>query len=246
MAHNTLYIRNLNESVKLPVLKQDLQTTFSQFGKVLDVIAHKNIRMRGQAFVVFEDQEAAKAAQHGVQGFKYHDKEMQVQFAKTPSYVTVKRERGDEGYEEFKKRRLEEKGSSSSPDCVYADVYVERKKESLAAKAQTAQQQQQQQQQQAAPVRKPRPVQPAIPSHHLPPNKVLFLQNLPDSATKEQLVQIYSQFEGFREVRMVPGRKGIAFVEYDMEGQAGMARVNTLKLVMDGSQVSVTFQRKIN
>ena len=31
----TLYIRNLNERVKLPVLKQDLQTTFSQFGNVI-------------------------------------------------------------------------------------------------------------------------------------------------------------------------------------------------------------------
>ena len=102
---------------------------------------------------------------------------------------------------------------------------------------------------QIAPVaqtRKPRPAQPAIPSHHLPPNKVLFLQNLPDSTTKEQLVAIYSQYEGFREVRMVPGRKGIAFVEYDLEGQAGLARVNTIKLVLEDRQVSVTFQRKIN
>src|SRR5271170_1790949 len=102
---------------------------------------------------------------------------------------------------------------------------------------------------QPAPVaqaKKPRPAQPTIPSHHLPPNKVLFLQNLPDSTTKEELVQIYSVFEGFREVRMVPGRKGIAFVEYDMEGQAGLARVNTAKLVLEDRQVSVTFQRKIN
>jgi U2 small nuclear ribonucleoprotein B'' len=99
----------------------------------------------------------------------------------------------------------------------------------------------------AAPAKKqPRPAQASIASHHLPPNKVLFIQNLPDSATREQLVQIYGQFEGFREVRMVPGRKGIAFVEYDTEGQAGLARVNTLKLVMEDHQVSVTFQRKMN
>jgi RNA recognition motif-containing protein len=118
---------------------------------------------------------------------------------------------------------------------------LEQKKETEAANKER--------QNQPAPVqqvRKPRPVQPAIPSHHLPPNKVLFLQNLPESATKEQLVSIYSQFEGFREVRMVPGRKGIAFVEYDLEGQAGLARVNTLKLVLEDRQVSVTFQRKIN
>lgn len=59
-------------------------------------------------------------------------------------------------------------------------------------------------------------------------------------------MQVYSQFEGFREVRMVPGRKGIAFVEYDTEGQAGMAKVNTSKFVMEDRQVSVTYQRKIN
>jgi U2 small nuclear ribonucleoprotein B'' len=103
-----------------------------------------------------------------------------------------------------------------------------------------------QQQQTAAPVRRPKPVQQIVPAHHLPPNKTLFVQNLPDSATKEQLVQIYGKFDGFREVRMVPGRKGIAFVEYDTEGQAGLARVNTSKLVMDGQAVQVMFQRKIN
>jgi hypothetical protein len=45
---------------------------------------------------------------------------------------------------------------------------------------------------------------------------------------------------------MVPGRAGIAFVEYDTEGQAGMAKVATNKLIMEDKQVSVTYQRKIN
>jgi len=45
---------------------------------------------------------------------------------------------------------------------------------------------------------------------------------------------------------MVPGRKGIAFVEYDLEGQAGLARASTIKLVLEDQQVSVTFQRKVN
>lgn len=121
-----------------------------------------------------------------------------------------------------------------------ADKYLEMKKKTEAANKESVTQTV------AAPVKKPRPAQPNIASHHLPPNKVLFLQNLPDSATKEQLVQIYGQFEGFREVRMVPGRKGIAFVEYDLEGQAGLAKVNTSKLVMEDRQVQVTFQRKIN
>ena len=236
--NKTLYVRNLDESIKLPILKQDLQTIFSQFGTVLNVIAHKNIRMRGQAFVVFADQQAAEKALATVQEFPFHGKNMQVHYAKTQSDDTVKRERGEEEFEQHKKQRLQNKGTSLL--IVGKGLTVEMRKATEEAKKAR----------QSLPVvqqaRKPRPAQPAIASHHLPPNKVLFLQNLPDSATKEQLVQIYGQFEGFREVRMVPGRKGIAFVEYDLEGQAGSARVNTAKLVLEGQQVSVTFQRKIN
>ena len=237
--NKTLYVRNLNESVKLPILKQDLQTTFSQFGNVINVIAHKNLRMRGQAFVVFDDQTAAQAARQAVQGFYLHEKPMEVQFAKTPSDDTVKRERGDEEYEQHKKHRLEVKGSILL-FVNYSNCRVELKK------ATEATNNAKQLQPASAPAKKPRPAQAHIPSQHLPPNKVLFLQNLPDSIEKETLMQIYGKFDGFREVRMVPGRKGIAFVEYDTEGQAGMAKVNTSKIIMEDKQISVTYQRKIN
>jgi len=237
--NKTLYVRNLDESIKLPILKQDLETIFSQFGKVINVVAHKNLRMRGQAFVVFEDQTSADHALGGVQNFPFHGKNMEVHYAKTPSDDTVKRERGDEEFEEHKRRRIQVKGTHLQvrhmTDLLEMKKITEATNTARPGQAAAA----------AVPAKKPRPVAPPIPSHHLPPNKVLFLQNLPDSATKEQLVQIYGQFEGFREVRMVPGRKGIAFVEYDMEGQAGLARVNTSKLVMDGNQVQVSFQRKI-
>ena len=238
--NKTLYVRNLDETIKLPILKQDLQTIFSQFGTVLNVVAHKNIRMRGQAFIVFADQLSAEKALEGVQEFPFHGKNMQVNYAKTQSDDTVKRERGEDEFEQHKKQRLQAKGESVFMEerlltCVEMKKAAEEAKKARQALPAAAQAKKQ-----------PRPAQPAIPSHHLPPNKVFFLQNLPDSTTKEQLVQIYGQFEGFREVRMVPGRKGIAFVEYDMEGQAGLARVNTAKLVLEDRQVSVTFQRKIN
>lgn len=242
--NKTLYVRNLDESIKLPILKQDLQTIFSQFGTVINVVAHKNIRMRGQAFIVFADQLAAEKALGGVQEFPFHGKKMEVHYAKTQSDDTIKRERGEEEFEQHKKQRLQVKGASifmegrllTGVEMKKAAEEAKKARQALPGAATAA----------AAQRKQPRPVQPAIPSHHLPPNKVLFLQNLPDSTTKEQLAQIYGQFDGFREVRMVPGRKGIAFVEYDMEGQAGLARVNTAKLVLEDRQVSVTFQRKIN
>jgi U2 small nuclear ribonucleoprotein B'' len=246
--NKTLYVRSLNESIKLPILKQDLQTTFSQFGHVVNVIAHKNIRMRGQAFIVFEDQAAAQTALRAVQGFPFHGKPMVVQYAKTPSDDTVKRERSEEEFEEHKRRRLQVKGTCPvilNGLCLsgYTNFRLELKK---AREATNAAQHVQQPAQAVVQPRKPRPAQPHIPAQHLPPNKVLFIQNLPDSTTKEQLVAIYGQWEGFREVRMVPGRAGIAFVEYDTEGQAGLAKTRTKDLVLEDRHVSVTYQRKVN
>ena len=72
--NQTLYINNLNEKVKkegdtlskiryLPLsgfyslvseLKKSLYAIFSQFGPILDIVAMKTLKMRGQAFVVFQ------------------------------------------------------------------------------------------------------------------------------------------------------------------------------------------------
>ena len=61
-ATETLYIQNLNEKVKIPVLKASLRGLFKSYGDVLDVVAHANLRMRGQAFVSFESADIAKKA----------------------------------------------------------------------------------------------------------------------------------------------------------------------------------------
>ena len=47
---------------------------FSQFGKIIDVVALKTLRMRGQAWVVFSDVAAATNAKNTMQGFPFFDK----------------------------------------------------------------------------------------------------------------------------------------------------------------------------
>ena len=47
---------------------------FSQFGKVVDVVALKTLRLRGQAWVVFSDVAAATNALRAMQGFPFFDK----------------------------------------------------------------------------------------------------------------------------------------------------------------------------
>uniref|UniRef100_A0A8P0TF39 U1 small nuclear ribonucleoprotein A n=1 Tax=Canis lupus familiaris TaxID=9615 RepID=A0A8P0TF39_CANLF len=57
-----------------------------------------------------------------------------------------------------------------------------------------------------------------------PPNHILFLTNLPEETNELMPSMLFNQFPGFKEVRLVPGRHDIAFVEFDNEVQAGAAR----------------------
>lgn len=95
VASETLYIQNLNEKIKIPgtltlfcvfcvgvvticvtVLKASLRGLFKSYGEVLDVVAHGNLRMRGQAFVSFESAEVAQKALKEVRGFPLYSKPM--------------------------------------------------------------------------------------------------------------------------------------------------------------------------
>lgn len=57
-------------------LKKSLYAVFSQFGKILDIVACKTLKLRGQAWVVFDDVTAATNALRQMQGFPFYDKPM--------------------------------------------------------------------------------------------------------------------------------------------------------------------------
>ena len=59
-----------------PELKKSLYAIFSQFGPILDIVALKTLKMRGQAFVVFRDISSATNALRSMQGFPFYDKPM--------------------------------------------------------------------------------------------------------------------------------------------------------------------------
>lgn len=115
--NNTIYINNLNEKVKKDDLKKSLYAIFSQFGEILDIIALKTMKMRGQAFVVFRDISSATNALRSMQGFPFYDKPMRIAYAKSKSDAVAKI---DGTYVEKKKKKTEEvrpkktKSSSSS------------------------------------------------------------------------------------------------------------------------------------
>lgn len=57
-------------------LKKSLYAIFSQFGDILDIVALKTLKARGQSFVVFRDIASATNALRSMQGFPFYDKPM--------------------------------------------------------------------------------------------------------------------------------------------------------------------------
>jgi RNA recognition motif-containing protein len=54
-------------------IKASLYTLFLSYGDILDIVIMKSNKMRGQAFVVFEEISAATAALRSLNGFSFYD-----------------------------------------------------------------------------------------------------------------------------------------------------------------------------
>ncbi|KAF7910095.1 uncharacterized protein EAE98_012238 [Botrytis deweyae] len=237
----TLYVNNLEESIKPAALIEALTELFSEYGTILEIIAKTNLKAKGQAFIVFEDVESATKAIEDIQGFELFGKEMRIAYAKTRSDASVKREGGNEELEVHKRRRLAEKERKKAAELTLRPTTGP----PLANPADLA----------ARPIKATRgaglkssnPAAAAVvPDEYLPPNKILFVQNLPEEYDVDMLTSIFGRFEGFREVRLVPGRKGIAFVEYETETGSIGAKENTAGMALGDEQkvIKVTYQRQ--
>ncbi|KAF2458851.1 U1 small nuclear ribonucleoprotein usp102 [Lineolata rhizophorae] len=234
----TLYVRNLEERVKVDDLKSALTEIFSEYGNIIDIVAKRNLKAKGQAFIVFDSYESAAHAIEEVQGFDLFDKPMVLDFARTPSDATVKSEGTEDDFEAHKRRRLAEKERKQALETQQklkrptgADMPSRPAKTVKAGPG-------------------PKPAAPGgsavIPDEYLPPNRILFVQNLPEGYDADALSAIFSRFDGFKEVRLVPGRKGIAFVEYEAENGAISAKEGTAGMTLgdEGKPIKVTYQRQ--
>jgi U2 small nuclear ribonucleoprotein B'' len=75
--NQTLYITNLPSSkIQKDDLRRELYTLCSTYGPVLDVVALKTMKMRGQAHVVYRDIQTATQAMRALQGFEFLGREM--------------------------------------------------------------------------------------------------------------------------------------------------------------------------
>lgn len=194
----------------LTELKKSLHAIFSQFGPILDIVASKNLKMRGQAFVIFKELTSASNAIRSMQGFPFYDKPMRIAFAKTDSDVIAKQKgtfmervkvpRGDDS----KKKKTKTQSGIKQETSIPTSALVEQ-----------------------------------------PPNNILFLTSLPEETNEVMLSLLFNQFPGFKEVRLVPGRHDIAFVEFDNEIQAAVAKDSLQGFhVTPTHSIKITFAKK--
>uniref|UniRef100_A0A3Q2ZH29 Small nuclear ribonucleoprotein polypeptide B2 n=1 Tax=Kryptolebias marmoratus TaxID=37003 RepID=A0A3Q2ZH29_KRYMA len=205
--NHTIYINNINDKIKKEELKRSLYALLSQFGQIIDIVAMKTPKMRGQAFVIFKELAAATNALRQLQGFPFYNKPMRIQYAKTDSELISKMKGtyGDKEKKKEKKKKAQEAAAAAA--AAAANVL------SLWFPSQ-------------------------VPDN--PPNHILFLTNLPEETNEMMLSMLFNQFPGFKEVRLVPGKHDISFVEFESDAQAGVA-----KDALQGFRITATCAMKI-
>jgi len=210
--NHSIYINNLNEKIKKEDLKKSLYAIFSQFGQILDIVALKTLKMRGQAFVIFKEIASVTNALRSMQGFPFYDKPMRISYAKTDSDMIAKIK--GTFTERPKKAQVDRKKGKKGKAAV-------------------------------GPMGAAGPIGGAAPSvqgvDNAPPNQILFLTNLPQETNEMMLSMLFNQFPGFKEVRLVPGRHDIAFVEFENEIQSAAARD-----ALQGFKITPTTAMKIS
>ncbi|XP_073023513.1 U2 small nuclear ribonucleoprotein B'' 2-like isoform X2 [Primulina eburnea] len=223
--NQTIYIKNINEKVKKEELKRSLYALFSQYGRILDIVALKTAKLQGQAWVVFSEVAAASNALRQMQNFPFYDKPIRIQYAKTKSDCIAKAEgtydkKKKQEEKAERKRRVEEVHQTANANGLRSDS------NGGAAVAS-------------------REGKPVTQEAAMEPNHILFIQNLPYETNIMMLELLFKQYPGFREVRMVEAKPGIAFVEFDDDSQSSVAMQDLQGFKITAQNpMAITFAKK--
>jgi len=163
----------------------------------MDVVALKTSRLRGQAWIVFEDIGSATRAMRGLQSFPFYDKPMRIAFAKTKSRAVAIE---DGTYKHKKMKKSKEKVYIGPPPTTTSNSSDNNKQTTTNTKKSKVQEEEQEDSPKEA-------------------SRILMCTDLPEGCTKAMLDMLFGQFAGLVEVRFIEG-KLMAFVEYESVGQS--------------------------
>ena len=208
----------------------------TQYGPVLDIVAQKTPKKRGQAFIVFRDITAATAAMRALQDKVFLGKKMRIQYAKTKSDAIAeidgdiaerrrervqKRLNGSHGDKEGDNSAAQPGGVKRSRDKDYETDKVESKKPRVEESTKKTEEDDQR-----------------------PPNKMLLVTGLPDGYSEALLKALFSQIAGFVSAKLVPVAKGMAVIEYENEVMADVAKERMRGFRIDNDHaMSIAFMK---
>lgn len=223
--NRTLYLQNLPEKPNphkhLPPLLKDL---FSAFGPLKRLpIIRRGLSMNGQAWIVFKEQADAECALKSLQGTRIWGKSLVIRYARFRTDCVIKEESGDMEVER-KMRESDRIERCKNPRITRRQLLTRLMSGNPSAL-------------QSVSISGP---------DVLLPNRTLFIQNIPPGlSSSPMLSDLFRRFPGFQDLRPVPNRPDVAFVEYENEVQSGVARqsLDRTELGM-GNVIRVSFARR--
>ncbi|KAL0370712.1 UNVERIFIED_CONTAM: U2 small nuclear ribonucleoprotein B'' [Sesamum angustifolium] len=150
-------------------IKHYLASNLLEYGRIVDIVALKTSKLRGQAWVVFSEVTAASNAVRQMQNFPFYDKPMSDCIAKAEGTYDKKKKQ-----EEKAERRDVLKKVSKMPQQMAPGPTL------MEASCRAAS-------------RKPGHKETAAE-----PNNILFIQNLPYETNSMMLELLFKQYPGFR------------------------------------------------
>jgi U2 small nuclear ribonucleoprotein B'' len=203
--HPTLYISNIDWSIKKPLLKRALYALFTRHGKVVDVIVlrgpSKSSRpLRGQAWVIFDGVSAATAAL-AEQNFMFFGRQLKVEYAREVSDRIARRDgknkkRGKSSVDEGDKKIKLEHNSNSNTRSQGVES-----SSSLSG-----------------------------PQPSTVPTSTLLTSNIPPECNEMMLSMLFKQYSGFKKVDKGDGGVYTVSFESERDATAALGGLNGFKL----------------
>lgn len=223
----TIYIKNINDKLKKDALRKNLYLAFSQFGNILEVHALKTMKLRGQAWIVFDNLGGATKAMRAGQDMEFFGKSLELSYAKKKSDTIAKMDGTYKPKRRDKKTNLAkalEKQAKKTPSAPPT-----KKITTLAIENKTA----------ANRITRKEVVDDS------PTNRILFVENLPQACSTMMLAILFQQYAGYKEARLVNGKPGIAFVEFESKEQAASAKESLQNFkITPTNHMKITFARQ--
>ncbi|EJD48612.1 RNA-binding domain-containing protein [Auricularia subglabra TFB-10046 SS5] len=258
----TLYVHNLNDKVKTSELRSQLYALFSTYGRVIDVVASKSPKMRGQAFLVFADLAAATTAMRACAGMSFYDKPLRIEYSRTKSYATVRQEDPNFVSPSLAKAKkapapaTKLNGGEKRPrDSDEADAQREAKR----GKADDGDEDEMEiEEDEDVPAKQPATngvaAAGAAASMQRPPSATLLCTNLPQEITEDMLSVLFSQYQGFQSASVTASQHPAIVNGAQISAKTKMAQIfydsaelaSTAKEALDGFAVKKGWQMLIS